>query len=96
MCWNVYRVENIVKQLWMIYYYLLHQRKSHIAKIRSLESFIKEWTYDFPKEVSIIKNTITVHGKHHIHKGWKSLCPTTEKQARSYTKITASYSSQGI
>ena len=41
--YNVYRVENIVKQLWMIYYYLHPQQRANGKVRRSIKSITQEW-----------------------------------------------------
>ena len=51
-----------MRQLWMIYYYLPPQRNHKLQIGRLIESFVKEWTQNITKEVSVIQNRIAIHG----------------------------------
>ena len=50
-------------------------KKVQISKLEDLlKALLKNGTYDIPKRVSTIQNRITIHGQHHIYKGWEDLC----------------------
>ena len=46
----------------MTYCCLLPQKITHSKIRRPIESFIKEWPENFPKEMSVIQNKSKIHG----------------------------------
>ena len=59
---------------------------------RLIKIFVKEWTEDITKEVSIIQDQCTGHGKQNIHRKKESVCATHKKQTRSDSETSTTKS----
>ena len=61
--WIVFRVENILKQSWMIFYYLLHQKESHMNKLEDLlKALLKNGLKISPKKCQLFKTSLQYMG----------------------------------
>ena len=60
---NVYREENIVKQLWLTYYYSHHQKRVHMVKLEYLlKAFLKNSLKIYPKKCQLFKMELQYMG----------------------------------
>ena len=86
-----------MKQLWMIFYYSLHQRRSHIAKLEDLlKALLKNGLKISPKKCQLFRTELQYMGNTIFIKDRRACIKLLRSKIRSHTKITATYNSQGM
>ena len=71
-------------------------KESHMKKVgRLTKGFIEEWTKDITKEMPIVQNQPTIHGKWDIYSKQKSVCTTLKKQIGGNSKTTTPKTAKG-
>ena len=61
--WTAFKAENTVKQLWMTYYCLLHQKELHMDKLEDLlKALLKNGLKISPKKCQLFKTSLQYMG----------------------------------
>ena len=70
-------------------------KESHMKKLEDfLKALLKNGLKIFTKEMSIVQDQPTIHGKQDFYSGQKSVCATLKKQTRGNSKTTTSKNSK--